>query len=181
MLDPEDPTFALLARYWLYSTGEDDTELCTAALSILLDPVNRPGIVADDEEEETVLRNKIVVRLNAGFEAASGLQGRDLANRRLSVIAARASVLSPPVLFQELQLLSAAVENPEVRLAMAQHVDFWRTLLQALPKAAKSSQVLDKVAAGKMLHFLGVSLHNAKAEGMDEVCIACLLAFHCVD
>ncbi|KZV76540.1 hypothetical protein PENSPDRAFT_646298 [Peniophora sp. CONT] len=167
VLAPEDYTMALLARYWFYSSGEADTELCTAALNILLDSVNRPGILPN-EDEEAALRNDIVTKLNSGLEMASGLQGGDLARKRLSAIADRTSALSPGVLFQELQLLSGAVEEPDVRLAIAQHTDFWRAILQVLPRAAKSSQVLDKVAAGKMLHFLGVSLHNAQAEGMDE-------------
>lgn len=168
MLAPEDHTIALLARYWLYATGEADTELCTAALNILLDPVNRPGIV-EDEEEETGIRNQIMAKLNDGLQVASGLQGSDLAKKRLSVIAERASALSPTVLFQELQLLAAAVMELEVRLAVSRHTDFWRAILQGMPNAAKSIEVLDKVAAGKMLHFMGVSLHNASADGVDEV------------
>ena len=168
MLTPEDLTIPLLSRYWLHSTGEADTELCTAALNILLDPVNRPGILAD-ENEEAELYGRITARLNAGLEEASQLQGEDLAKKRLSVIADRAPALTPSVLFQELRLLSSAAETPDMRLAQAQHAEFWHAILQALPKAARSNEGLDKIAAGKILHFLGVSLHNANAGGVDEV------------
>ena len=173
MLDAEDRTVALLARYWLYSSGEADTELCTAALNILLDRVNRPGIAANEEEAEAALHKDIVAKFNAGLELASALQSGDLANKRLSVIAHRASALSPSVLFQEIQLLSAAGEGPEMRLALNQHMDFWRAVLRNLPKVARSNQVLDKVSAGKTVHFMGVSLHNAQTGGVDEVCVVC--------
>jgi hypothetical protein len=179
ILQPEDLTIAVIARLWIHSTSSVDTELTATALHVLSGVVSRTTTKDDDELPAVSVSKDLLPRYSVGLRASFSTDEVDLAHKVLDTVSARLHNIDTSITTAELHLIALFDETDfiEIRKSLLTHEEFWKAVIALLPRVAATmrsavehtdtSAVRDVV--NRVLNFMGVVLHNAQLENVENV------------